>query len=145
MHYELPSQYYFIKTLDTNLINKLNKNSAFIYRNYTNKNFDNKKILLFKNSCKKKGIKFFISNNIKLAKNLCLDGAYIPSFNKNLSHLSYNFPRQFRILGSAHNLKEIRIKERQNVNAIFISSLFKQNKNLRGVFLISDLLNYFLF
>ena len=133
MHYELPYQYYFIKTLDTNLINKLNKSTAFIYRNYNDKNFNKKSIILFKNSCKKKGIKFYISNNIKLANNLGLDGAYIPSFNKNISHLSYNFPKNFKILGSAHNIKEIRIKERQNVNAIFISSLFKQNKNFLGI------------
>ena len=33
------------------------------------------------------------------------------------------------MLGSAHNLKEIKIKQRQKVKKIFISSLFKRNKN----------------
>ena len=62
-----------------------------------------------------------------------MDGAYIPSFNKNFSHLSYDFKKNFLLIGSAHNLKEIRIKELQKVQAIFISSLFKRNKNYLGV------------
>ena len=37
------------------------------------------------------------------------------------------------IIGSAHNLKEIRIKEIQKVNAIFLSSIFKKNKNFLGL------------
>ena len=40
--------------------------------------------------------------------------------------------KNFEIVGSAHNLKEIRIKELQKAKAIFISSLFKKNKNYLG-------------
>ena len=36
------------------------------------------------------------------------------------------------LIGSAHNLKEIRYKETQCVEYIFISSLFKRNKNYLG-------------
>ena len=82
---------------------------------------------------KKKGNKFFLANNIKLALKLRLDGAYIPSFNEKLSHLSYSFYPNFTIIGSAHNLKEMRIKELQKVQRIFISSLFKKNKNYLGL------------
>jgi thiamine-phosphate pyrophosphorylase len=64
---------------------------------------------------------------------LNLDGAYIPSFNKSLKHLSYSFSKKFLILGSAHNHKEIKIKETQKVNIIFLSSLFKKNKNYLGI------------
>ena len=39
----------------------------------------------------------------------------------------------FAVVGSAHNLKEIRIKELQKVQNIFISSLFKKNKNYLGL------------
>jgi len=133
MHYQLPSKYYFINTFDTNLINKQDKETAIIYRNYKGLKNEKELILKIKNICKKKGIKFFIANNIKLAFNLNLDGAYIPSFNKNFSHLNYNFRKNFLLIGSAHNLKEIRIKELQKVQAIFISSLFKRNKNYLGV------------
>ena len=64
---------------------------------------------------------------------LNLDGAYIPSFNKNTKHLAYSFKKNFKIVGSAHNLKEIRIKEKQKVDKIFLSSLFKKNKNYLGI------------
>ena len=87
----------------------------------------------FKNYCKKKGLKFYLSNNVKLAIKLGLDGAYIPSFNKNFNHLSFTHKKNFKLIGSAHNLKEIKIKEKQKVNKIFLSSLFKKNKNFLGI------------
>ena len=62
-----------------------------------------------------------------------MDGAYIPSFNKSTSHLAFSLKKEFSIIGSAHNIKEIRIKEIQNVDKIFISSLFKKNKNYLGI------------
>jgi thiamine-phosphate pyrophosphorylase len=82
---------------------------------------------------KKKRIKFYLSYNIKLAIKLDLDGAYIPSFNKSTNHLAYSFKKNFDLIGSAHNLKEIRIKERQGVKKIFLSSLFKKNRNFLGI------------
>ena len=74
-----------------------------------------------------------MANNIKLALKLRLDGAYIPSFNKEFGHLSYSLKNDFILIGSAHNLKEIKIKEKQKVNKIFLSSLFKKNKNYLGI------------
>jgi thiamine-phosphate pyrophosphorylase len=62
-----------------------------------------------------------------------LDGVYIPSFNKNLNHLAYSTFLNFVVVGSAHNLKEIKIKELQQVQNIFLSSIFKKNKNYLGL------------
>ena len=124
-------KYYFINKFDTNSIDKQDKNTAIIYRNY-NENSNSSLILKFKKYCKKKGCKFILANNIKLAINLDLDGVYLPSFNKNLTHLSYNLKKKFLIIGSAHNLKEIRNKELQKAKFIFLSSLFKKNKNYLG-------------
>jgi len=106
---------------------------VIIYRNYDQK-IDEKLIIKIKNYCKKKGNKFLLSNNIKLAIKLNLDGAYIPSFNKNTKHLSYSLTKKFIILGSAHNINEMNTKELQNVNAIFLSSIFKKNKNFLGIY-----------
>ena len=132
MHY-LKTKYYFINKFDTKNINKLNKDTTVIYRNYKpNKDYE-KIILKIKSYCKKKQIKFYLSNDVKLANKLKLDGAYIPSFNKSLNHLSYRFNKKFKIVGSAHNLKEINIKNSQNVEQIFVSSLFKKNKNYLGI------------
>ena len=47
--------------------------------------------------------------------------------------MSYTLKKKFEIIGSAHNLKEIKIKELQKVNKIFLSSLFKKNKNYLGI------------
>ena len=127
------NKYYFISKFDTNNINKQDKQTIIIYRNYTALSTDEKLILKIKKYCKKKTIKFYLSNNVKLAIKLNLDGAYIPSFNKKLDHLSYSLKKKFEIIGSAHNLKEIRLKEKQKVNKIFLSSLFKKNKNFLGI------------
>ena len=126
-------KYYFINKFETNNIDKQDKQTVIIYRNYSSKVTNEELILKIKEYCKKKGIKFYLSNNIKLAIKLDLDGAYIPSFNKQIKHLSYSLKKNFDIVGSAHNLREIRIKERQNVKKIFLSSLFKKNKNFLGI------------
>ena len=126
------NKYYFIKKFDQSHIDKQDKQTIIIFRNY-DKKIDEKLILTIKNYCKKKENKFLISNNIKLAIKLNLDGAYIPSFNKDKKHLSYSLKKNFMILGSAHNISEIRLKELQRVNAIFLSSIFKKNKNYLGI------------
>ena len=132
MHKWFPSKYYFINEFNTKNIDKLDKYTGIIFRNYNSEN-NLKSIVNLKNFCKENGYKFFLSNNIKLALKLKLDGAYIPSFNKDTKHLSYALPKNFIILGSAHNNKEILIKQKQSVKIIFLSSLFKKNKNYLGM------------
>ena len=127
MHKYKYEKYYFINVFDTNLIKYQDKHTNIIYRNYKSE-IDVKKVLILKDFCKKKGCKFYLSNNIKLALKLNLDGVYIPSFNKDFSHLSYNLKKKFKLLGSAHSIKEIRIKEKQGVSKIFLSPLFKIKK-----------------
>ena len=133
MHHDLNTKYYFINNFDTNNIDQQNKKTIIIYRNYSSKKINQSLILKFKSYCKKKNLKFYLSNNVKLAIKLGLDGAYIPSFNKEFNHLSYTHDKDFKIIGSAHNIKEIRIKELQKVDKIFLSSLFKINKNYLGI------------
>ena len=128
------NKYYFINKFDTNNINNQDKQTVIIYRKYSSDIKNNEDLILkIKSHCKKKRIKFYLSNNIKLAIKLDLDGAYIPSFNKDTSHLAYSYKKKFDLIGSAHNLKEIRIKEKQGVKKIFLSSLFKKNKNFLGI------------
>ena len=132
MHNKFLNKYYFINKFDQSHLDKLDKKTTIIFRNYSER-IDEKLILKLKSYCKNKGNKFLLSNNIKLALKLNLDGAYIPSFNKDTKHLSYSLKKKFIILGSAHNVYEIRTKESQNVKAIFLSSLFKKNKNFLGI------------
>ena len=132
MHNFYLRKYYFIDRLNKNNIDKLGNNTAIIFRNYS-KSDHTKEIVKIKNYCKNKGYKLFLSNNIKLSIKLGLDGAYIPSFNKSFRHLSFSLKQNFCLIGSAHNLKEIRTKEAQKVKYVFLSSIFKTNKNYLGL------------
>ena len=128
MHYNFPTFFVFIDTYDEKYIRKLNKKVAIIYRNYSIK-YNKKLILEIKYCCKKNKVKFFLANDLRLAKNLNLDGAYLPSFNKSLNIFKTNLKKNFLIIGSAHSVQEIRIKELQGAKFIFIAPLFKTQKN----------------
>ena len=124
-------KYYFINKFDTNLLKKQDKDTILIYRNYINFNLND--VIKLKAYSKKRNFKFLLSNHIKLALKLKLNGAYLPSFNHDTKHLSYSKPKKFMIIGSAHNHKEIKIKEKQKAQTIFLSSIFKKNKNYLGL------------
>jgi len=133
MHNKFLNKYYFINKFDQSHLDKQVKKTTIIFRNY-GQPINEKLILNLKNYCKRTKKIFLISNNIKLAIKLNLDGVYIPSFNIDKKHLSYSFKKKFIILGSAHNIHEIRTKESQNVNKIFLSSILKKNKNFLGIY-----------
>ena len=127
-------KYYFINKFDTNNIDKQDKQTIIIFRDYSTKSINEQLIVKIKKYCKKKSLKFYLSNNFKLAIKLDLDGVYIPAFNNSFTHLAYSLKKNFKVIGSAHNIKEMRNKEIQNVEKIFLSSLFKKNKNFLGIY-----------
>jgi len=131
-------KYYFINKFDPYHIKKLNKNTSIIYRNY-NSIINISLLIKIRNFCRKNRRKFYLSNDVKLALKLNLDGVYLPSFNKSLKHLNYQIKKDFLIIGSAHNLLEIRIKEKQKISHIFISSIFKKEKNYLGFYKFNNL------
>ena len=118
----------FINSFKEEYIRKLDKRIAIIYRNYSAKT-DINIIKKIKNFCRKDKRKFFLSNNISLAISLSLDGLYLPAFNQELNIKKFNTKKKFLIIGSAHSVKEMRIKERQGVQIIFLAPLFKTSKN----------------
>ena len=129
MHNKLPAYFFFIKFFNKEHIRKLDKKIAIIYRNYSIVH-NKKTILKIKKTCKECGKKFYLSNNLKLAMNLDLDGVYLPSFNTKLNLAQINVKEKFSIIGSAHSIKEIRIKEKQGVRCIFLSPIFKNKKKI---------------
>ena len=131
-------KYYFINKFDPDHIKKLDKNISIIYRNY-NFNIDINLLIKIRDFCKKNRRKFYLANNTKLALKLNLDGVYLPSFNKSLKHLNYQIKKEFLIMGSAHNIKEIRVKEKQRTSHIFVSSIFKKEKNYLGFYKFKNL------
>ena len=120
--------YYFIENFNFKELSNINKSINIVFRNYSNINYLND-LLEIRDFCKKKGNKLYLSNNLKLAKSLLLDGVYLPAFNKKLSYNNLNLPQKFKIIGSAHNVSEIKIKEKQNCEEIFLSPIFKTDKH----------------
>ena len=100
MHDNLLKKYYFINSFDTNVINRQDKTTSFIYRDYSSSKFDITKILKIKTYLKKRGNKFLLANNFKMALKLKLDGVYLPSFYKKFNHLNYLTYSNFIVLGS---------------------------------------------
>ena len=108
---------------DINLsdIKRYNK-FLIIYRN--NKNIINIEDLFnFRKKCRLRRIKFFVANDLKLAIKLKADGIYLSSKNNDFKPLNIK-KNDFDIMGSAHNLKEINLKDKQNCKYILLSKLF---------------------
>ena len=125
LNYEI---YYFIDSFNFKDLSKINKRINIIYRNYSKKDHLTN-LIKVKEICKKKGLKLFISNDLKLALKLDLDGLYLPSFNKKLKYKNIACKKKFKLIGSAHNLSEINNKNRQGCSEIFISPIFMTAKH----------------
>ena len=124
-----PYIFYFIDKYNIEELTNLEKNIDLIFRNYS-KNIKINEIRSIQKFCKNNKRNFYLSNNIKLALRLGLKGVYIPSFNKSLNFASkHSLPKNFEIIGSAHNFNEIRIKELQKCSKIFLSPIFRSKKN----------------
>ena len=132
MYKNFNETYHFIDKFKDTDLNKLNNKISLIYRNYEKK-IDIDLIKKIKKFCKKNNRKFYLANEIKLAFNLSLDGAYIPAFNKSLNHLSYSQKTNFKLIGSAHSVKEINIKNVQQVKIVFLSPVFMTAKNKKNL------------
>ena len=132
------SKYFFIieNIRDINLKNiKNSKKFNIIYRSRKiTENID--KLKEFRKICRIKNINFYVSNNIKIANILKADGVYVSAYNKSLK-VAYFKNFRTKIIGSAHNIKEINIKKLQGCSSIIFSRLFatsyKYKKGFLGV------------
>ena len=124
-----PNVYCYVNNYNLLNLSKLGRKTNIIYRNYENiDHADN--LLKLKQFCKKNGNDLYLTNDIKLSIKLGLNGVYIPSFNKKLNFSgAFTLPKNFKIIGSAHNQNEIKIKIEQGCKKIFISPIFKISKS----------------
>ena len=120
--------YYFIDKFDRDEILKLDKEINIIFRNYKISNIDSE-IKKIKNLCKSSNRRIFIASNLKIALKYRLDGLYIPAFDNKLNYMNLNVVKNLKIIGSAHNIKELKVKEKQGCTNIFISPIFHNPKN----------------
>lgn len=122
--------YFFTSSLtDENKINIIKfKNLAIVYKKKSKHNdlVDLTKIIKF---CKKRQIKVYLEDDIKMAKKLNLNGVLISNKNKNISfYPNYNNKKNFKIIGKAHNQLEYFFKIKQNCKNILLSPIFKNMK-----------------
>ncbi len=110
-------------TKDIDLKNiKIRNKFSIIYRN-PSKSENKWNLLKFRKICKLKGIKLYIANDLKLAIFLNANGIYLSAFNNSLKFLSFK-NLKFDLIGSAHNIKEIRMKINQGCSSILLSKLY---------------------
>ncbi len=126
--FSFKKKYFLIieNTRDIDLSN-IKKNNKFIiiYRNKNKiKNID--QLLKFRQICKSKKINLYIANDFKLMTILKADGLYISANNNNLKLNRYK-KTKYKIIGSAHNLKELNIKVLQGCKYLIFSRLFITN------------------
>jgi thiamine-phosphate pyrophosphorylase len=126
MHKSLPNIFIFIDQYNSQIFKKKNTNIGIVYRNYEDPKRE-LNLIKIANECKKKRYQLFVSNDVRLAVKFKADGIYIPSFNKTKRFENIE-KRNMKILGSAHNQKEIQIKKIQKCTAIFLSPVFKMEK-----------------
>ena len=142
------NKYYLIidNTKDINLNNFIRNNKfVIIYRN-SKKPENFKTILNFRNKCRSCGVLFFVANNIELCNATRSDGIYISSYNKSFKYLNLK-KLNIKLIGSAHNIRELNTKIKQGCTKIIFSKLFKVDYNpdasILGVIKFNNLINIF--
>ena len=133
MHIQSLKKYHFIDDFNHTKLKKLSRNINLIWRARS----DQINIKLLKKTaifCKKNRIKLFLANNVRLAIKLGLDGVYLSAHNKRIRSSSFCLKKNFLVIGSAHNARDIEIKKRQRVQELFISPIFKdKNRSAIGL------------
>ena len=127
MHKIFPNFFVFLDKYDSQIFKNNNIYIGIIYRNYNAEKRENELIKIAK-ACKKNRNQLFVSNDIKLAIKVKAEGIYIPSFNKTKVFANLE-KKNIKILGSAHNQKEIHEKISQKCSMIFVSPIFYIEKS----------------
>ena len=127
MHKFFPKIFVFLDKYDSQIFKNININIGIIYRNYNDEKRERELIKIAK-ACKASRNQLFISNDIRLAIKFKAEGIYIPSFNKTKRFANLE-KKNIKIIGSAHNQKEIQKKISQNCSTVFLSPIFYMEKS----------------
>ena len=139
MHSNLPYFFIFLDKYNSNFFQNNNTNIGIIYRNYNARNREDELSKISK-VCKKKRLQLFVSNSLTLTLKYKAQGLYIPAFNKTKNYSTIE-KRNLKIIGSAHNQKEIREKILQKCTAIFLAPIFpvKKKENFLDIYKFNTL------
>ena len=121
--------YYFVDRINESTISTISKfnNVSLIYLNQNDSFLNLQDLINIKKFSNKNRIKFYISDNIRLAIKVGANGIYLT---KNYTKMSHNFTykKGFAILGSVHNQLEYYKKITQRCEKIFLSPIFYNKK-----------------
>ncbi len=121
--------YYFIDQINESTISTIFKfrNISLIYMNRDNSFSNIQDLIKIKEFSKKNNLKFYVTDNIRLAIKIKANGIYLTK-NYNRILQNYNYKKDFLILGSVHNQLEYYRKSIQNCKKFFLSPIFYNKK-----------------
>ena len=127
----MPYFFIFLDKYNSNFFKNNNTNIGIIYRNYDAISREDE-LSKISTACKRTRLQLFVSNSLKLAIKFKAQGLYIPSFNKTKNYSNIE-KKNIKIIGSAHNQKEILNKIQQKCSAIFLSPAFDVPKSRKSL------------
>ena len=126
--------YFFIDKITEINLDEVKKTGAILILRQS-KSISYKSLKKFASNCKSKRIDLFVANNFKLLTFLKTNRFYISAWNKkhyrNLRKVNSNI----EIVGSAHNVTEIKEKIDQGCSQIFLSRIFETKYRFKKGFL----------
>jgi len=121
--------YYFIDQIDESTISTISKfnNISLIYLNQNDLSLNIEDLTNIKKFCNKNNIKFYVTDNIRLAIKIKANGIYLTKNYTGMLH-NFNHKKEFLILGGVHNQLEYYKKNIQNCKKFFLSPIFYNKK-----------------
>ena len=126
--------YFFIDKITEINLDEVKKTGAILILRQS-KNISYRNLKKFASNCKSKRIDLFVANNIKLLSLLKTNRLYISAWNKKYYKNFRKFNSNIEIVGSAHNVKEIKEKIDQGCSQIFLSRIFETKYKFKKGFL----------
>ena len=121
--------YYFIDQINKSTISTIFKfrNISLIYMSQDNSFSNIQDLMKIKEFSSKNNLKFYVTDNIRLAIKVKANGIYLTKNYNRMLH-NYNYKKDFLILGSVHNQLEYYRKSIQNCKKFFLSPIFYNRK-----------------
>ena len=121
--------YYFIDQINKSTISTILKfrNISLIYMSQDNSFSNIQDLMKIKEFSTKNNLKFYVTDNIRLAIKVKANGIYLTKNYNRMLH-NYNCKKDFLILGSVHNQLEYYRKSIQNCKKFFLSPIFYNRK-----------------
>ena len=121
--------FYFIDQINKSTISTIFKfrNISLIYMSQDNSFSNIQDLMKIKEFSTKNNLKFYVTDNIRLAIKVKANGIYLTKNYNRMLH-NYNCKKDFLILGSVHNQLEYYRKSIQNCKKFFLSPIFYNRK-----------------